>query len=162
MKYSIQYDYCPGTWQGLQHNGMSKPWNLSWEPAIKQYFPFFGPIKKIGNYALFGFETPDKKTALFFRLGRKSESEWIFQIFEQDERFRIGEDTDVGYVATNHMRISSWNRPHINVKKNIIFLRGDKEDRDFNIVTFKASVDQIKEMLCALLDWSQNWEGWYK
>jgi len=139
----------PEEWEGLKWIGY---YDLSYKQvdndliADIKYFNNFFPCE-IGTYDDFNFN--DKLT---IRLGRLSETEWVWQILAQDERFRAI-DKNIDYK-----NVHSW--AFADIYLDDIILRGSHRHNDNNINHFAADAERMHEIFSQLHDWSLNWEGW--
>jgi hypothetical protein len=138
----------PEEWEGLRWDGFSNQESLSMDQELIDYViatPRVAPCIK-GTYNDFNFNYK-----LTIRLGRVSETEWVWQILAQDERFiSTVKDIDTEFVCS---RI----RPQI--QGEYIFLRGYSKSKDYQIERFTANAARMHKIFSRLLDWSVNWPG---
>lgn len=90
----------------------------------------------------------------------KLERALVFQVLEQDERFRCGKDSiSITYYACNGVIVSSACGPGL--EGDEICLRGDMPEHDHlpATISFKSNDERdayATKLLEALRDWSQN------
>ena len=95
----------------------------------------------------------------------------LFKVDEQDERFRRNRK-DLYFEASNGVKIYSISFPGITLscdKTLDVYLRGDIEDYDDNVVVIKKTQIErvnttaqkvIKQIDFALKEWAHMWHGW--
>jgi hypothetical protein len=107
----------------------------------------------VGTYDDFNFA--DKLT---IRLGRVSETEWVWQILAQDERFldRNYHPSYDKYEYDYKGIVRSYGSPEI--WEDCIFLRGHGTANE-SINHFTAAAERMHEIFSQLHDWSLNWPG---
>jgi hypothetical protein len=90
----------------------------------------------------------------------------LFQILEMDERFRCDstEKDPKQFKARNGVVIASSVVPGLYIGKEV-YLHGahkasNKSAVSINMVSREKAEEYKEEILEALADWAENWEGW--
>jgi hypothetical protein len=141
----------PEEWKGLVWGGLNRRVPLTVQKNLLKNMKSGIVVHpcSVGTYDDFNFANK-----LTIRLGRVSETEWVWQILAQDERFRATADNEID-VETEFVK--SRVRPEID--KDFIFLRGTLKGKDNDIQHFTADAERMHEIFSQLHDWSLNWPG---
>jgi hypothetical protein len=97
----------------------------------------------------------------------KFEKALAFQIFEMDERFRVGVDGVDGTVnkfvsKMTNVEVRSRSKPCL--ENDFIWLRGYSKKLDYCVSIIEFENNKVRDkfhekILITLKDWAENWEG---